>query len=339
MQNYATPLQTEAHYAQNPFILRWWKNEHDQLVLTEIQRKHWIWFWDITEKITEITPSQVIEQWRAEDPLCKHYAWYNVIMYFTAARVKQLGFTQFVRSPQQKICAGCNKIFSEASIPPSVVKYLGIDRIDVCNECIRYKLGQGSGSDTLTKQEIIRYLRNLVDVIQVIPSQNFGETLSSLTNLSTEQRVAVLKIHESKPTIKHVKDVFGSWLNALIQAELLEDSTRQTSRGIQCLAQDGHLCLSLGEKTIDDYLYRHEIAHQKEPKYPEGNYRGDFLCGNVMVEYFGLTGDLDYDEKTKEKMRLCKRHNVFLIAIYPEDLVIQDKLGRKLSILQTKRGG
>jgi hypothetical protein len=333
MQNYATPLPTEPRYAKNPFILAWWKEEYDQIILAQIEKEHWIWYWGITEKITDNVPEQVVENWRNEDPLCKQYAWYNILMYFAAARAQQLGLTRSIRQAQQKICAGCNKVFSEASIPPSVVKYLGIDRIDVCNECIGYKLGQGSGSDTLSKHEIIEYLQNLVEVIQVIPPQSYGETLSSLTYLNTEQRVAVLKIHEKKPTIKRVKEVFGSWLNALIQAGLLEDGTRKTSRGIQCLAQDGHVCLSLGEKTIDDYLYRHEISHQKEPKYPEGNYRGDFLCGHTIIEYFGLTGDPDYDNKTKEKIRLCKKHNVTLVSIYPQDLVSQDKLERKLSLL------
>jgi hypothetical protein len=164
-------------------------------------------------------------------------------------------------------------------------------------------------------------------------------TVLSLTYLSTEQRVAVLKIHENKPTIRHVKDVFGSWLNALIQAELLEDGARKTSRGIQSLAQDGHVCLSLGEKTIDDCLYRHGIAHQKEPKYPEGSYKGDFLCGDVIIEYFGLTGDPDYDAKTKEKIRLCRRHDMALIVIYLQDSVAQNKLEHKLSVLWADKGG
>lgn len=185
----------------------------------------------------------------------------------------------------------------------------------------------------LSKEEIIKYLQDLVDIIQIIPNQNFGVTPSSLKYLSTEKRVAVLKINDHKPTIRRVKEIFGSWLNALIQSNIL-DSARKTSRGIQCIAQDGHLCLSLGEKTIDDYLFMHGIAHQKEPKYPEGNYRGDFLCGKVVIEFFGLQGNSDYDLKTKEKINICKRHSITLIAIYPQDLVNQNKLERILSTLK-----
>jgi hypothetical protein len=336
MRTYADSLPTKPHYAKNRCILKWWNNGHDELLLSQIKRDHWIWFWNITDVILANTPESDIENWRNEDPICAQYAWYNVLMNFAAARANQLGFTQFIRKPEQKTCALCKNIFSEDTIPPSVVRHLGINRIDVCSECIGCKFGQGSGSDELSEDKIIKYLRDLVDVIQVIPPQNFGETLSSLTHLSTEQRVAVLYIGENKPTIRRVKEVFGSWLNALIQAGVLEDGTRKTSRGIHCIAKDGHVCLSLGEKTIDDYLFSHGIIHEKEPRYPEGNYRGDFKVGTTFIEYFGLTGNPDYDAKTKEKIRLCKKHSIVLVAIYSQDLVSQQKLESKLSALITK---
>lgn len=336
IRTYADPLPTEPRYAKNPYVLKWWKEEHDQLLLAQIQKDHWIWYWSITEKISDITPEQIIENWRKEDPLCAQYAWYNVLMNFAAARAKQLGFTKLIRTPQQKVCASCKKTFSEATVPSSVVKHLGIDRIDICSQCIGYKFGQGSGSNTLPKQNIIKYLQDLVGVIQIIPTQNFGETLSSLTYLSTEQRVAVLRIAENKPTIKRVKDVFGSWLNALIQAELLEDGTRRTARGTQTIARDGHVCLSLGEKTIDDYLYSHEISHEIEPRYPEGNYRADFLVNDIFIEYFGLKGNPEYDAKTELKQKLCKKHGVRLISIYPEDLVNIKKFERKMAPILNK---
>ena len=38
----------------------------------------------------------------------------------------------------------------------------------------------------------------------------------------------------------------------------------------------------------------------------------------------------------KEKIRLCKKHNITLVAIYPQDLISQQKLESKLSALITK---
>jgi len=130
----------------------------------------------------------------------------------------------------------------------------------------------------------------------------------------------VLTILKQEPSMKRVKSIFKSWLKALIVAEILEDNTRKTIRGIQCIAKDGHVCLSLGEKTIDDILY-YRIVHSKEPSYPEGNYRGYFKIGDIIVEYFGLVGNPDYDKKIEIKRDIAKRHNINLIEIFPEDLI------------------
>jgi hypothetical protein len=151
--------------------------------------------------------------------------------------------------------------------------------------------------------------------------------MADLLEMETEDRVALLRLLQRKPTVKRIKTVFGSWLNALIQAGVLEDGARKTSRGIQSIAKDGHICLSLGEKTIDDFLCAHDIPHEKEPRYPEGNYRGDFRVGNAFIKYFGLAGNPEYDAKTTKKIRLCKKYGIVLGAIYPQDLISQKKTG------------
>ena len=335
MRNYAKPLPSNPEYAKNPYILKWWEEKHDQLLITHIKKEQWIWYWSIAEKISEITDKNILETWQKKDPVCKQYVWYNVLMYFASARAEEKGYFSYIRKPLQKECASCKKEFSEAFIFPSIARRLTFERIDVCNDCVGVKFAPQSGNDSLSEKEIIKFLQDVVSIIEVIPPQSFGETLSSLTYLTTEQRVEILKVFENKPTIRRVKEVFGSWLNALIQAQLLEDGTRKTSRGIQTIALDGHLCLSLGERTIDDYLYLHGIQHEKEPRYPEGNYRCDFKVGTIFIEYFGLTGNPDYDAKTKEKIRLCKKHNIVLVAIYPQDLTSQKTLERKLSALIT----
>jgi hypothetical protein len=256
-------------------------------------------------------------------------------MNFAAARAEQLGLTKFIRRPQKKICPLCNNSFIEDSLPMPIVIRLGIDRLDFCAPCLRDSILQGSGNDLTSEQDILKYLQALASTLGVYLLKILGgyEDLLDLTN---DERLVLLKLLKEKPTAKRVKSAFGSWFNALIQAGVLEDGTRKTSRGIQSIARDGHVCLSLGEKTIDDYLHFHGIYHEKEPRYPEGNYRGDFKVGDAFIEYFGLTGDPEYDAKTKEKIRLCKKHNITLIAIYPEDLVSQKKLEDKLSILITK---
>ncbi len=158
--------------------------------------------------------------------------------------------------------------------------------------------------------------------------------MDDLIDLPFDKRLELLLLLKDKPSVKRVKEIFGSWLKALIDSGALIDGTRETPRGIHTIALDGHTCLSLGEKTIDDYLYRRGIPHHKEPKYPEGNYRADFLVGDVFIEYFGLTGDATYDVRAKEKIRLCKVHGIRLIALYPKDLITMANIEKRLGELE-----
>jgi len=323
-------LGVKPHYCRNPHILKWWTSAHDLLIPEQIAQYQWDWSWEITAAILAITPSHVIDVWRKEDPLCSQYAWYNILMNFAVARAESLGLTERIRKPEWKICPLCNQRFVEDSLPFPLVQRLGIDNLDFCAPCLRDTVLQGSGTDSLSKEQVLGYLRELSDVLQRVPSQSFGEGVEDFHDLGFQERLAILCVLRRKPSIRHVKGLFGSWLAALIEAGVLEDGTRRTGRGIQSLAKDGHVCLSLGEKTIDDFLYAHDIPHEREPRYPEGLYRGDFLVDGVFIEYFGLKGDPDYDAKTRLKQRICRKHGIKLISIYPSDLVSRKKLERKL---------
>jgi hypothetical protein len=331
-------LKTEHHYSKNPNILEWWNSDLDNVLISQISRWHWVWDWSITEEIVKHTSPEIIENWKETDPLCSKYAWYNVLMYFSVDRADQLGFTKSIRMPQTKTCLLCKNLFIEDSLPLPLIQRLGIDQLDFCAPCLRDTVLQGSGSNTLPKKDILKYLNDLALLIGRVPTQNFGEGVTDLREMNKDERLAFLQLLRHKPTLRRVKSTFGSWLNALIQAGVLEDGTRKTSRGIQSIAKDGHVCLSLGEKTIDDYLFLRGIHHEKEPRYPEGNYRGDFKVGTIFIEYFGLAGNPEYDTRTKEKFRLCKKHNIALIAIYPQDLVSHKKLEEKLSAAILKKG-
>ena len=324
-------LQTEPNYSKSRHILKWWTPEHDKLLAVQIARWQWVWYWGITDEIVKATPSTTIETWKKIAPLCSKYAWNNILMYFAAARAEQLGLTKAIRRPQVKTCPLCAKSFVEDSLPMPLIERLGIDRLDFCTPCLRDTVLQGAGNGSASEKDILKYLRKLVSLIERVPPQNFGEGMTDLLDLETEERLALLKLLRVKPSVRRVKSVFGSWLNALIRAGILEDGTRKTSRGIQSIAKDGHVCLSLGEKTIDDYLYARRVRHEKEPRYPESNYRGDFDVGGTFIEYFGLAGNAEYDAKTKEKIHLCKKHGIVLIAMYPQDLVSQKRLESKLS--------
>jgi hypothetical protein len=68
-------------YLENKFILDWWTSGHDHLLEEQISKLQWCWYWEIRDRIVEITPPNVIENWKNKDPLCNQYAWYNITIY------------------------------------------------------------------------------------------------------------------------------------------------------------------------------------------------------------------------------------------------------------------
>lgn len=54
-----------------------------------------------------------------------------------------------------------------------------------------------------------------------------------------------------------------------------------------CIARDGHICNSVSELIIDNWLHKHNITHQKEAPYPKGKFVADWaIATNTLVEYF-----------------------------------------------------
>ena len=302
----------------NRNISKWWTDEHDELLGRLIDQWQWHWYWEVADAVESMPRTPAISSFLTTGN------WYNKVMKYAVTRAKSLGLVSQIRNPQWKVCPLCQERFVEDSLPHPLVKRFGIDGLDFCAPCLRDTV-LWAGDNAGRREEIVTYLKDLTEVLQQIPHQGFGGGIGDFHGMDFNQRLAVLRVLRRKPTVQRVKEVFGSWLNALIAARVLDDDAIRRSRGIQCLARDGHVCRSLGEKTIDDYLHKHGIFHEKEPLYPEGNYRADFAVSGAFVEYLGLRGNPEYDAKTEEKLRICRRHGIKIILIYPEDLLCLDK--------------
>lgn len=325
----------------NPNIERWWTAEHDELMKRLIDQWQWHWYWEVTDAVVSMTPKDVLDSFREQEK-GKTGVWYNKIMYFAQTRAKNLGLISRIRTPQWKTCPLCGEKFVEDSLPHSCAKRLGMDHLDFCAPCLSSAIWRGN--DTSSREQVLEYIRELTSVLQIIPHDTFGQHIEDFHDMTNEQRLSVLKVLRMKPAVHRVKELFASaggrdsWFRALVEAGVLDNDARKRSRGIQCLARDGHVCYSLGEKTIDDFLHALGIAHDKEPSYPQSSYRADFLVSNVFIEYFGLKGEADYDEKIEEKQKICKEHNVELIDLYSSDLTSVAKLENRLStVLSGKR--
>jgi DNA helicase-4 len=108
----------------------------------------------------------------------------------------------------------------------------------------------------------------------------------------------------------------------------------------------GDYVKSFGEKLIANTLFEHGVQYHYEKNFRWGriNYRPDFTIpfgplkkGGLIIEYFGLLGDADYDEMSEKKRAFwAKRPEWKFLEFSPGDIVQQsveafvDTLKRKL---------
>ncbi len=129
--------------------------------------------------------------------------------------------------------------------------------------------------------------------------------------------------------------MFGSWNKAVETAGLQPNCSHdhRMYKRTRTKAKDGHICDSVSEALIDNWLTEKNIPHDKNAHYPNSKHLADWSIKNgVFIEYFGLAKDSPrYDKSIKEKLKLCKESNIKLIAIYPKDLYPKVRLESKLS--------
>lgn len=117
------------------------------------------------------------------------------------------------------------------------------------------------------------------------------------------------------------------WTHLLDEAGFNEDGLR-SSRGTLIRARDGHLCLSLMEKAVCDFLHQNAIKHEREPRYPldpelnvHGLRRADWLLDDgTLVEFWALPNQADYSAKMQEKWKLAVRHGLAFVELVAADL-------------------
>ena len=152
-----------------------------------------------------------------------------------------------------------------------------------------------------------------------------------------------LKLHrvpakrEGRLLAERATRTFGSWSLALIAAGLEPNRSHdhRMYRRSMTKAKDGHVCDSVSEALIDNWLSEHGIAHERNAKYPETKHRADWkIKSGAFIEYFGLAKDSPrYDRSVAQKKQLCKQHNIDLVSLYPNDLYPEIALDSKLGFL------
>jgi hypothetical protein len=222
-----TAIRYEEPYKH--LVLRWWTKEHDNLLRREIMESQWSWVAS-HRTIVEITAPDAIAEFRVELPKVYGRVWYNAITAFANARAFDIKLDHLVtRTPIWKECAACSELFHETSA--YLFSLGGIQQVDICTPCVRDSVF-GKSNERLPKARVEEYLRELANALGRVPQQDFGNCdMRCLWGLSTPQRAAVVRLLKGRPSLRSVRRHHGTWLQALIEAGVLADGTRRTSRG------------------------------------------------------------------------------------------------------------
>jgi len=179
--------------------------------------------------------------------------------------------------------------------------------------------------------------RTLIDALGFYPAEGSNE-VNLLSNIRRERFCDVLPLMERCFFPARYAKVYGNHVSALFATGCLgREQVVRARMGYRVVADDVHICYSLAEKMIDDWMHRSGIRHEKEPPYPEavqsffgGRVRADWRVGDVYVEFFGLQSKTDYARKTDAKITACLATGVPVVALYPGD---EFRLDRALSSL------
>ena len=226
-----------------------------------------------------------------------------------------------------RTCVVCGSEFRVIDLPDWI--YFGSDGFqDCCFQCPILARPR--------KAELMRLVPEFVESCGFTPSADANPISYAFTSrLSGVNKGQVFLAFGRMGGTDHVKKKFGSWFKGLVETGALPDGVQPTARGVRCLAHDGHVCHSLDEQRIDNWLSANNLSHEREPKYPShptlnasGRRRADWKVGATFIEYFGLVGDAGYDTKMDEKIMLSTQAGIDMVGIYPSDLErIDERLG------------
>jgi DNA helicase IV len=170
--------------------------------------------------------------------------------------------------------------------------------------------------------------------------------LDKLEKSSSIQSVIDSYIHNPKyadEIKKLMMNYFREDWDHIIQKghNLKKEDMLKYRRSLPYIGLDGKYYKSMGEKRIADYLFEYDIPYHYEYNFFWNglNYRPDFTIKlinpyirGIVIEYFGLVGDPDYDKESRLKIEYwSNRKDYAFIDIYPQDGYNYEKIRNTLS--------
>lgn len=188
----------------------------------------------------------------------------------------------------------------------------------ICTECFNHLF---SYNIECSPCDQLQAVRELGERIGKLPVKNFPPYIYLCQD--RESIEWFLNLLRRLPSTSLIDARFGSYFKLLVNSGLLPEGTRRMRLGTWTLAKDGDMCFSLVERDIDDWLFRRNIAHTKEVKYPGSEMRCDWEVykdgQRIFIEYFGLMNQSTYASKAALKRQLAAENGIILIGLMPTD--------------------
>jgi len=318
---------SRANKIQENVFKKYWNRECTNILRVTVQKWRWNSCWHIVDEVLKGLGKEKTQIMKEE--IEKHNIEWNPnrLMYFCMRQAIKLGIKY--DPPKIKYCIICGEKYFEADVgafydyPSKPLFY--------CPNCLSSAL-YSHNKKRKTREEMKDDLSKVTEMLGYIPSKDY------VSKLSREKFIEVMPLLVEISPVEIYELEFGTWFNALIESNVLDDGSIRRIVGTTCVSKDGHECRSIAEKIIDDWFYNNNISHIIEPYYPydeelnpNSNLRADWKVDNIFVEFFGLSGFRDYGEKVILKKKLVDKTNISLLEIYPDDLYNLDK---KLSFLK-----
>lgn len=93
---------------------------------------------------------------------------------------------------------------------------------------------------------------------------------------------------------------------------------RASGFGRWCIANDGHKVQSGWELLVDNWLSKHDVPHECQPRLPFATTRrADFYAKGYYIEMWGVVHNRTYSNRRRDKIEQYAAHGLKLLQLYP----------------------
>ena len=295
------------------------------------------------QQYDDIHPS-LIGRTRKVLPLCNP-CWFKLSEFTDLSTLSSIPIDfkpWFAQLKQEQTCAVCKRRYVWLKESPKNdygANVIPGKHLHICPKCVEKAVFWSNDSNSLEND--LKRFKGIADALGAIPDKS-GFIYSQIED--PELAVTLTQEMQKMRSFQELSKYCGSWFKLLVASGVLPEGSRKMKYGTMVLAKDGHQCFSLAEKQIDDLLYSAGIEHEREPSYPDSNFRADWLLTvgdeKIFIELFGLYGEKGYTKRMTEKLAYADVKGIRVIAFLPKDMNnLNRSFSAKVLILSQNRAG